>query len=307
MRQVRVDQRIDGMRKKMMVTRAERERPRKDDKVLADWNGLMISAFARGYQTLGDEKYRNAAGRAADFVLGEMTKGDRLQHSYRAGRTRVNAMLDDYAFLSQGLLDLYESTFDAKRIEQTESLADSMIEMLWDEERGGFYDTAAGMDDVLVRGKSTFDGAVPAGNAVAVHVLLRLSALTDKKGYAEKAERAMHLFKVSVGQYPAGFARLLNAYDFHRGPVKEIVVVGGRNETSTREMLATVYGTYLPNRVLAWTNPAAEDVKKLVKLIPSLEHKDRIEGRPAAYVCHGKVCYPPVTTPSDLKKRLAEK
>ena len=299
--------RLEGMRRKLLTARAERVAPGKDDKVLVDWNGLMISALARGYRVLGDETYRTAAERAAEFILTEMRSQDRLHHSYRDGKVHVDAMLDDYAFFLQALVDLYETTFDVAWIERATAIADEMDKRFWDETGGGFFSTPAGKTDVLVRSKSAHDSAVPSGNSVAVHGLLRLGKLTGEKRYSDMAEKTLDVFAPAASLSPRAFVRMLSSFDFLLGPTQEIVVAGGNDDAGTKQLVKLAYGLYLPNGIIAQVDPSSDEADAAAGRIPLLTAKSLIDGKPAAYVCLGTTCYSPVTAVDELKKRLAER
>ncbi len=296
--------RLDGMGRKLLAVRADRVPPGKDDKILADWNGLMISAFARGARVLDSKTYRTAAERAAAFVLGSMRTNGRLQHTYRSGSGTVDALLDDYAFLIMALLDLYEATFDVAWVEEATDLAEEMVRLFWDADGGGFYTTPAGKADVLVRSKGAYDSAVPSGNSVAVHALLRLARLTDKKEYSEKAEKTLQVFSSAMDRSPRAFVRLLGSLDFYLGPRQEVVVVGDSEDAATRRLLELVYRSYLPNTLVAQVDPAADAA--VAKAIPLLSGKKLVDGKPAAYVCRGTVCYRPVTSVNQLREKLVQ-
>ena len=284
----------------LLAARRKRPQPGKDDKVLAHWNGLMISAMARGYQVLGGDRYRAAAERAATFVLTTMRPNGKLLHTYRAGRAHIDAFLDDYAFLLQALVDLYEATFDPAWIEHANGLATEMIDALWDDEGGGFYSVRRGRADLLARGKDAHDGALPAGNAVAAHALLRLARLTDKKDHFARAEKTLRLFQPQAAQAPSGFGRLLCAIDVRLGPSREIVIAGGLGDPAARKLLDAVRQRYLPNAVVAWARPGRGADARL----PLLKGRAPVDGKPAAYVCENYACRAPVTSVAALAKLL---
>ena len=299
-----VEARVAKMKPKLLAVRANRIRPGKDDKVLADWNGLMISAMARGYQVLDDERYLRAAERAAGFILTTMRPDDGLLHTYRAGRAHIDAFLDDYAFMLQATVDLYEATFDPKWIGHARSLADEMTDRLWDEKHGGFFATRRGQADLLVRRKDAHDSSVPAGNAVAAHALLRLARLTDDKDRYAQAEKTLGAFANATTRAPVAFARLLCAIDFLRGPSREIVVAGDPKNDATAALLGAVRRRYLPNAVVALVDPESGGAAAAVKTLPFLENRSLVEGRPAAYVCEDYACKAPVVSAEDLTKLL---
>ncbi|MEW6356491.1 MAG: thioredoxin domain-containing protein [Planctomycetota bacterium] len=305
--EVALQLRLDRMRRKLLSVRGLRVPPGKDDKILSDWNGLMISALARGYQVLGDETYRAAAEGAAGFILTKMKSGDRLLHAYRKGRGHIDGNLDDYAFMTAALLDLYEATFDIRWVKEALDLADAMARRFWDAPNGGYFFTAEGRADLIVRTKSAYDGATPAGNAVAALALLRLARLTDKADFAEKAEKTLLAFRAQMGRLPAGHASLLAALDFHLGPVKEIAVCGEEDRSETQALLTAVRLRYLPNKVVALYDPQAGNAKEAARLLPLLQGKEAIKSAPTAYVCVDRTCSAPVTSPTALAELLGRK
>jgi len=266
----------------------------------------MISAYAQGYQVLGQEEYRTAAEQAADFILTRMRTSRGLLHAHRADRSLVDGYLDDYAFFIQALLDLYESTFDIKWINQARALADEMVGLFWDDEAGGFYFSAKDQPHTIVWSKKGYDGAVPSGNAIAAFALLRLAKLTHNEGYFDKAERTLAAFAASAERVPGEFAQLLCSIDFYLGPIKEIAILGPPH-ASTNKLLEAVRKPYLPNKVVAMIDPASPIAATIAETLPLLEAKRLINDKATAYVCEGYKCYAPVTSVSELEKILAER
>ena len=299
--------RLEKMKPKLLAVRARRIPPGKDDKILTDWNGLMISAMSRGYQVLGDERYIRSAERAAEFILTTMRPKGGLLHTYRAGRAHVDAFLDDYAFTLQATIDLYETTFDTKWIKHANSIAQEMTEKLWDEKSGGFYTTRPGKTDLLVRGKDAHDSALPAGNAIAAHALLRLARLTDNKDLYARAEKALKLFSPQASHAPAAFARLLCAVDFYHGPSREIVVAGDPGGDAAKKLMSIVRQRYLPNTVVALVDPGSANAAAAVKALPLLDSRPLVGGKAAVYVCENYACKMPVTSPDELTELLETK
>jgi hypothetical protein len=308
MKPVDLQRRIDKMRRALLAVRRKRARPGKDDKVLADWNGLMVSAFARAHQVFGNKEYRVAAERAADFILTRMRgKGGGLLHAHRAGRSHLDAYLDDYVFVIQGLLDLYEATFDVKWLGASRDLADAMIKRFWDSKRGGFFFTEAGKSDIITRSKRSYDSAIPAGGAVAVRVLVRLAILTGETSYRDKAEGTLKVLLGNVKRSPSQFAALLSSLAFYLGPVKEIAISGDPADKATRALLKAVHGRFLPNKVVALVDPASANADEVAKAVPLLREKGLIGGKPAAYVCENYQCKLPVNSVGALEKVLESK
>jgi hypothetical protein len=226
-----------------------------------------------------------------------------LLHTYRDGTAHVPAFLDDYAFLLAALVDLYEATFEPRWIERAESLAKEMGERLWDAKGGGYFSTADGQTDLLVRGKDAYDGAIPAGNAVAAHALLRLARLTGGDTHRERAEKTLQAFMPVAERSPQAFTRLLCAADFALSTPREVVIVAGKDSVGGRKLLLAVRRRYLPNTVIAWADPADE---RAAQQIPLLESRTLVEGKPAVYVCENFACRRPATTVAELEVLLVE-
>jgi uncharacterized protein YyaL (SSP411 family) len=287
---------------KLFAQRDARVRPGTDDKVLASWNGLMISALAQTYQVLGDERYLDAARRAADYVLTGMRQDDgRLFATARHGRAHLNAYLDDYAFMIQGLVDLYESDFDPRWLRESLKLNEVLLVNFDDPKHGGFYTTGDNHEKLIARLKMPHDGALPSGNGVHALNLLRLAELTGDAELAQAAERTIKSIGNHVNQYPAGYCQMLLAIDFLSAPPREIVIAGEASHPAVREMLATVRGRYLPQRVVALASSQADPA-----LIPLLEGRTPSEGGARAYVCRNYTCKQPVDTAADLALQLDE-
>ncbi len=296
--------RIEECKQRLRAVRERRVRPGRDDKVLTSWNALAISALARGYQTLGDPRYRDAANEAADFILTKLQRDGMLLRSYRDGDARLLGYLDDYAFLLVAIIDLYETTFDPRRIDQADELARQMRARFHDDADGGFFLTSAEHTDTPVRMKPLFDGAEPSGNSMAAHGLLRLARLTGKSAYAEAAERILRLAAEQIAAAPRGFLSLLCALDFAVHPPKEIALVGPADAPETAALLDVVRARFLPNRAIAWYDPDAPDADAVAARIPLLAGKTLRNGTPAAYVCKDYACKEPVSDPAALAALL---
>jgi len=287
--------------------RLKRVPPGLDDKILTDWNALMVSAFARAYGYLGDAKYKSAAVRGAGFLLGRMRKNGRLLHAYRRGVSHIDANLADYAYTAWSFLDLYEATHDVQWVREADALAVKMIELFRDDRGGGFFTTPADRTDIIARRKSGFDGSVPSANGVAAHVLLKLGALRENDYFSEKGFGVIRSFADSIRRAPHGYSALLSALDFHLGPVREVVVAGPVDDSGTAELLKAVSRLYLPNTVIHLVDTTAPDGTARAKLIPNLGQKNPLNGRATAYVCKGRSCSAPVVTGEKLEKLLGVK
>ena len=299
---------LTAARARLLALRAERVRPGRDEKVLTAWNGLLLRALAEAARVLERDDYRAAAERNAEFVLVELRRGGRLLRSWkrggagdRAGQAKLAGYLEDYAAYADGLLALYEATFEPRWLSEARGLADQIITLFWDEARGAFYDTASDHEQLIVRPRDPFDNATPAGNSLAADMLLRLSRLTGEERYAEHAARAMAPLATIAARFPNGFGRLLCALDFQLAATKEIVIVGQPGAADTRALLATVFGRYLPYKVVAGAGP---DDQEAVAVTPLLEQRGLLGGRAAAYVCEDYVCQSPVAEPAALTALL---
>jgi len=287
-----------SVRSKLFDARGSRPAPHLDDKILVSWNGLMISAFARASRALGNPAHAGAAERSARFILNSMRGSGGLVRRYRDGEARYDAHLDDYAFLVQGLLDLYEATFEAQWIVEAIKLTREQIERMYDEEHGGFFDTAGTDPTILVRTKEFYDSAEPSGNSVAILNLYRLAALTGNKEYEERARASLHYFAGRIQKMPAAVPLFLAAYDFGSAKPMQIILAGEPGEESMRDLLAEVDKRFLPNKVILAATSASRPL--LEPLVPFLKTVQPAGGRPTAYVCEDFTCRLPTTDPTIL-------
>jgi len=289
-----LDSRIEVIQRALLKARQRRVRPGKDDKILTDWNGLMIAAFARAGQVLGEPRYLAAAVGAADFLLAKMLDVDgTLFHRFVKGERAVEGFLDDYAFLTWGLLEIYEAIFDEKYLKAAFRLTDEMTVRFWDRENCGFFFSQTSSTDALTKRKEVYDGAMPSGNSVAFLNLLRLTRLDDIIGYEEKAAQMMRVFAADIRGSPSAHTFFLLGVDFVLGPVYRVVMVGESNWRSTSNMLESLRTHYLPNLCLLLRAPDKAGFGYEV-----------LDGRATAYVCRDKVCLPPTTEVSTMLKLL---
>ncbi len=284
-----LEESLSRMRRKLLDARGGRIRPHRDDKVLADWNGLMISALACGGQVLEDPRYVEAARRAASFLLETMCRGGRLLHRYRNGSAAIKAYLDDYAFLCLGLLDLYETTFEVRWLREGKRLAEEMVELFWDAEGKGFYFSGSDAEQLLARTKEFYDGSIPSGNSASTMVLLRLGRLTMDADLERRAGEALELFSGQIDQSPMGYPFMLMGLDFAVGPSKELVLAGDMSDQAMRAMIRAMRLRFLPNKVVAF-NPTDRESTEIQELIPYLRHQQAIGGEATAYVCENYTC-----------------
>ncbi|HLZ73037.1 MAG TPA: thioredoxin domain-containing protein [Dehalococcoidia bacterium] len=288
-------------RAKLLAARAARVRPGMDDKVLAAWNGLLLRALAEAARVLERDDYRAAAERNAEFVLVEMRRGTRLLRSWKDGRARLGAYLEDYAAYADGLIALYQATFEPRWLSEARGLADQILDRFWDDEQGAFFDTATDHERLIVRPRDAFDNATPAGNSLAADALLRLALFTGEPRYAERARRAIAPLAEIASRHPNGFGRLLCALDFDLSLTKEVVIVGHAGDPAVRALLAATFGAYRPHIVVAG---AAPNDPEAVAATPLLEGRGLLDGRAAAYVCEGFVCNAPTADVGELQAQL---
>ena len=282
----------EPIRQRLLDVRSQRIRPGLDDKVLTDWNGLMIAAMAKAARAFDDPQLAATAANAADFFLDNMIDGNgRLLHRYREGEAALTATTDDYAFFVWGLLELYEATFDIRYLESAITLNDQFLEHFWDEENGGFYFTADDAEVLLTRSKEIYDGAIPSGNSVAMLNLLRLSRMTGNTEYEERAAALSRAFAGNVQQAPSGHTFLMTAVDFAVGPSFEIVIAGEPDAADTQAMLAALRQEYVPNKVVL-LRTAGEDAP-IAKIASFTEFQYAINDQATAYVCLNFYCERP--------------
>ncbi|MFA6111681.1 MAG: thioredoxin domain-containing protein [Candidatus Latescibacterota bacterium] len=292
--------RLEPVRQALFQARQERTRPHRDDKVLTDWNGLMIAALAMSARALDEPAHARAAMAAADFILRRMrTPAGNLLHRFRDGDAAVSGLLDDYAFLVWGLIELYETTFDASYLGHAVELNRRLVERFWDAEHGGFYLTGPDVLDLPVRRKEVHDGAVPSGNAVAMLNLLRLARLTGEAELEQRAARTARAFSGMVHRYPAGHTMMLVAVDLALGPCQEVVVAGIPGREDTRRLLAPLRRRFLP-RLALLLRPTDEESPAITILAPFTVPLRDQGGSAAAYVCRDRHCGMPTTDPEQL-------
>jgi uncharacterized protein len=284
---------LDDLRRRLLAARAERVWPGLDDKRLTSWNALMISAFAEAGAVLEREDLLSAAREAADFVLGTLRDPDgRLLRTFKDGQAKLNAYLEDHAYLLEALLTLYEATFEPRWFAAAQEMADSMIARFADEERGGFFETSSDHEQLVARRKDLEDHPIPSGNASAAYGLLRLAALTGEYDYERRATGVFQLLHPIAAKHANAFAHLLQAIDFHLAPVKEVALVGG----DVSPLARVVRGAFRPHLVVAGGEPDG---------VPLMAGRPAVDGGPTAYVCESFTCKAPVTDPGELEALLA--
>jgi hypothetical protein len=289
---------------RLFNARKKRVHPSKDDKILTSWNGLMIAAFAKGYQVFGDQAYADAATDAAEFILRNLKRADgRLLRRYRQGEAAHPGYLDDYAFLTWGLIELYEATFKNSYLEEAIALNKAMINIFWDKQGAGLYFTGKGNEPLVARSKEFYDGALPSGNSIAALNLLRLGRLTGNTDLEKKADQLTRAFAAEVTEHPMAYTQLLAALDFMVGPSLEIVIAGDPALETTRAMIRAVRRRFLPNKAMLLRQDGAEG-KRLAGLSPFVEPMHSVDHQPAVYLCEQYSCKKPITKVSDLESAL---
>jgi len=292
---------IKLIRKKLFETREKRIKPHKDDKILTDWNGLMIAAFAKAGYIFNEPKYIQAAKKAVDFILNQMKNSEgRLLHRYRKGGADILGFLDDYAFLIWGLINLYEASFETLYLEKAIMLTEKQLKIFWDSSIGAFFFTGEDAESLLTRQKETYDGAVPSGNSVAMLNLLRLAQLTGNDNYEKKADHLGRVFAESVRANPVAHSLMMVAVDYAVGPTYSLVIAGDEGKEDTISMLNEVRKQFLPNKSLIF-RPTEKLNPKIDNLSNYIQFFDKYEGKATAYVCINKTCKAPT---NDIKKAL---
>jgi len=295
---------LSRIREALSNRRAERPRPLKDTKVLADWNGLMIAALAKAALALGRDDYAEAARAAAVFIRDKMTVQGKLHHRWAEGEAAVPAFLDDHAFLIWGLLELYEATFDEDFLSWAVELCEEAIQSFWDEWEGGFFFTSAELHkDLPTQRKELYDGAIPSGNSVMAANIVRLGRLLGRVDLEEKAQRTIEAFSGKISQHPEAYTQLLCGLDFAFGPAREVVIVGRRDAPDTRAMFDLLGRVFIPNAVVLF-RPVEESHSEIAKLAPYTETMAMLAGRATAYVCSNYSCERPTTNPEELRTLL---
>ncbi len=293
--------RMTGIRAKLFAVREERVRPGRDEKILAAWNGLMLRSFALAARVTGREDYLEAAVKNATFILEKLKEDGRIHRSYKDGRARFNGYLEDYAMVADGLVALYEATFETRWLVEADALMDAVSELFWDEEKRVFYDTPADHEELVTRPRDIYDNATPSGTSVATEVLLKLALFLDRNDYRQRAEDVLQELAGGMEKVPGGFGRLLCALDFSASEPREVAIVGDQRAPDTRALLEAVYSGYLPNKVLAGRDP---DDDEAGGLIPLLAQRPARAGKATAYVCVQYACQTPTTDPGELTRQL---
>jgi hypothetical protein len=300
---------IEQSKVKLFEYRIKRPRPHLDDKMLTSWNGLMISAFAKAFQVLGDKKYLHAGERAAAFIkqnLYDPEKGQ-LYRRWREGEKEVTGIADDYSFLIQGLIDLYEASFDPNWLDWAIELTDEQNRRFYDTELGGFFMTATGHDaNLLMRVKEDSDDVEPSATSVATMNLLRLAQFTDRQDFDKAAEKTLRLLGPRMKKQPTAFPQTLAALNFALTKKYQIIIAGDPEAPGTQVMLKEVYSRFIPNKIVIVMDDGASQ-KSMTRHLPFLKSIGQINGKPTAYICLDYTCKLPTNDVSVMIKLLEGK
>ena len=293
---------LERNRQHLFSIRKQRIHPLKDDKILTDWNGLMIAACARYVQVFGDSAIYKRAAQSVLFIKTQLyTQEKNLLHRFRDGVAGLQANLDDYAFLVWGLIELYKTAFLVEYLQWALELHESMLEKFWDEDRGGFFFSPHDGESLIARPKEAYDGAIPSGNSIALQNLMRLARMTGRTDYEEKAHQLLRVFGLPVKRQPSGFTALLMGVSFALGPSYEIVVVGEKGAKDTEELMKVLREVYLPDSVVLFKEPGSNVLDVLAPFTSTMTAPN---GRAAVYVCQNYQCHRPISDPAELKDLL---
>jgi len=299
-----LQKKIESIRQKLFSEREKRIHPHKDDKILTDWNGLMIAALAKGAQVFDETSYLDAAKNAFEFIFKNMRNPEgRILHRYRDGEASILAQVDDYAFLIWGLIELYEASFNASYLQTALDLNEELIQHFWDNETGGFYLTPDDGEELLVRQKEIYDGAIPSGNSVAMLNLLRLGKVAADEDFDDKASKIGKAFSKNLKNSPAANNQLMVALDFAIGPSYQVVIAGNSQATDTKNMLTAVKSHFLPN-LLIFLNSTEQESPEIHDIAEFIKYMPNIEDKATAYVCINYTCKKPTTDVNEMLKQL---
>src|SRR6266567_4501342 len=294
-------------REKLFATRNKRPRPHLDDKILAAWNGLMISAYARAAQVLDEPHYLEIGARAANFIRKQLWDASRriLYRNYREGRSDIEGFADDYAFVIQGLLDLYEASFDIEWLKLATELQETQDRMFFDEKNGGYFSTSGKDKSVFLRMKDDNDGAEPAASSVAALNLFRLSQIRNDQPMSERARKTIAAFATTLSHFPSAMPQLLVALDYSLGKPRQIVIAGRKGAPETKALLNEVHRHFLPQTILLLAD-GGEGQKYLGEKNEAIRAMSLVDSKPAAYVCRSFTCKAPVTEPKALAELISK-
>jgi uncharacterized protein YyaL (SSP411 family) len=289
---------LESIRTKLLDARQDRVHPLLDDKILTDWNGLMIAALAKAGSALQNDNYIAQAEKCYRFIASKMLSDDgTLKHRYRNGDVAIDGHADDYAFVTWGLIELYQATFNSDYLSKAISLNEQFISYFWDAKDGGFYFTAESAEELLGRKKEIYDGAMPSSNSVAMMNLLRLGRMTGNTDWEQMADQAQKRFAKDIKKAPTGFGAALQSIDFALGESREIIIAGDLQSADTRQLLQALQGRFLPNAVVLLHQPNDDQLQNLA---PFLENFGIQDERATGYVCQNYSCELPTTDPQKM-------
>lgn len=296
---------LAASRERLLAVRDRRVRPGKDDKVLVSWNALMIDAFARAGMVLGECRYIEAADKALSFITRQMRKANgRLLHTWRHGKATLDAYLDDYSYLVNALVTQYEATFQESWMEEAVQLADAMLLHFEDKERGGFFFTADDHEQLIARNKEQHDASIPSSNAMAATALIRLGKLTGRTDYLEAAGRTLAAAHSVMQRMPTAVGQMLIALDMWRGPMQELVIVGGNNNEANQKAVAAMQRAFVPNAVCAYRLAAAPPTKGPLEGL--FAGRAAVGDQPTLYICENFACQAPVAGVEQIGDAIAK-
>lgn len=296
------------IRKKLFAVREKRAHPHKDDKILSDWNGLMIAALARGAQVFDEPAYAKAALRAMDFIFQSLqTKEGRLLHRFRDGQGAIAANIDDYSFIVWALLELYETTFDTQHLFKALAYQSHLFGYFRDDQDGGFFFTPNDAEELLTRPKELYDGAIPSGNSLAFINTLRLSRFTGDAEMDERAHEIYRAFCAEVDAMPTAFTQFLCGLDFAIGPASEVIIAGTTDHSDTKALLTALRRSFVPNTIVIFRPEESSAHPDIEIIAPHVQPHQSINGKTTAYVCSNFTCELPTNDPKQMMDLLNKK
>jgi len=294
---------LASIREKLLEERKKRVHPLLDDKILTDWNGLIIAALAKAGSAIDNWEYVTKAEQCWLFIKNEiLTEDGRLKHRYRNGDVAIDGHADDYAFVVWGLLELYEATFKTTYLQHAVSLNEQFVKQFWDDENGGFYFTDESAEELLGRKKEIYDGAMPSGNSIALMNLLRLGRMTANTEWEQMADESLKLFSHSIEKAPTSFGAALQGVDFLEGDTREIVITGSQNDSRINQFKRSLHDRFLPRSVIILHDPEDNTIRDLASYLPDFGMQD---GKPTAYVCQNYACELPTNDPDKMMELLS--
>jgi len=297
---------VESARVKLFTEREKRVRPHRDEKILTDWNGFMIAALAKAGTALGDPVLVKAAERAMKFLLENLMNGKgELYHRYSDGEVAHRAFLDDYAYIIYGLLELYEATFEPRYLERAKQLTDDMLLHFLDVDNGGFFFTADYSEELLVRRKDSYDGAMPSGNSIAMVNLIRLARLLGDSKYEDHANNIGKAFSSDINRSHSAFSMMLVGLDFALGPSFEIVIAGKPENDDTHAMLDQIRKNFIPRKIVLLRGTENQS-RAITELAPFTKYHEPVQGKATAHVCIDHNCKLPTTDLVMMMKLIGE-